>query len=840
MKTVSRLVRTFAPEHYTLSINLHRVERTFDGIVSIRGLVSPNSKEIRLHAKGLTILSASFDGKKATFKADINDELIISHDDILEGAHVVVVAFSGKITDDMNGIYPCYFEVNGEKQELLATQFESHYARQAFPCVDEPEAKATFDVTVSTEKNITVLGNMPVKTQREEDDSLVTIFETTPRMSSYLVAWVAGDLQKKTATTKSGVEVSIWSTKAHDPSNLDFALDIGARTIDFFDEYFGVPYPLPKSDHVALPDFSAGAMENWGLITYREIALLVDPKSTTLSTKHYVATVIAHELSHQWFGNLVTMKWWNDLWLNESFADMMEYVAIDGLEPSWDVWLDQATSEVVSALRRDSLDGVQSIQTDVNHPDEINTIFDPSIVYAKGGRLLRMLQAYVGDDAMKRGLTLYFNKHQYTNTEADDLWASLSEASGKDISSFMHAWMTQPGFPVVSASKNNTTISLSQKQFFIGPHEDKARTWPIPLHGASKEIPESLQAKEFSFEYHDSLPLRLNAGGTAHYITQYDEVLLADIMQNLGSLSSVDKLNFLHEQVLLAKAGMQSYAVIIPLLSYFKTETNESVWSIISLAIAELKRFVEVDELAEKKLKKLVGEIVAVQYARLGWDSKNDEDENDVKLRSTIISLSLYAEVPESLEEAKKRYLAGTIETYDSELRTTILANAVRRELSEDIVETLISEYPKVTSSELRDDIAAALTSTRNPVVIEQLLELLKDAKRIRAQDFIHWFVWLFRNRYGREKTWKWARDNWQWITTTFKGDSHFDMFPRYIAGSLVTAKQAKEYKEFFTPLESEIALARNISIGYTELEGIVTLLENDGPWVRKTLLELE
>src|SRR5690606_17777891 len=264
-----------------------------------------------------------------------------------------------------------------------------------------------------------------------------------------------------------------------DPSNLDFALDIATRTIDYFDDYFGVPYPLPKADHVALPDFSSGAMENWGLITYREIALLVDPKTTTLSTKHAAATVITHELSHQWFGNLVTMQWWNDLWLNESFANMMEYVAVDALEPSWDIWLDFATGEVVSALRRDSLDGVQSIQIDVNHPDEISTIFDPSIVYAKGGRLLRMLQAYIGDDAMKRGLKAYFEKHQYTNTEADDLWASLGEASGKDIASFMHAWMTQPGFPVVSATKNGNTITLTQKQFFIGPHEDKGRTWPV-------------------------------------------------------------------------------------------------------------------------------------------------------------------------------------------------------------------------------------------------------------------------------------------------------------------------------------------------------------------------
>ncbi len=839
MKSVSRLVKIFTPNHYDLSLTLQRVARTFEGTVTINGTAHVQG-EIRVHSKDLIISSVTVDGKDATFHEESNDELVISHPDIASGEHVVVIGFSGTITDDMNGIYPCYFEVEGKKQELLATQFESHYARKAFPCIDEPEAKATFDVTLTTEDDITVLGNMPIASQKKNGDRLVTQFKTSPRMSSYLVAWVAGDLQKKTTTTKSGVEVSVWSTKAHDPSNLDFALEIAARTIDYFDEYFGVPYPLPKSDHVALPDFSSGAMENWGLITYREIALLVDPASTTLSGKHYVATVIAHELSHQWFGNLVTMKWWNDLWLNESFADMMEYVAIDGLEPSWNIWLDFATSDVVSALRRDSLDGVQSIQVDVTHPDEISTIFDPSIVYAKGGRLLRMLQSYVGDEAMKQGLKTYFERHQYTNTEANDLWNAIAKASDKDIAGFMHAWMTQPGYPVVYATKKGQTITLTQQQFFVGPHTDKGRVWPIPLHGVSSQIPESLATKTLSFEYTDASPLRLNQGGTAHFITKYDESLLADVLRELSSLSSVDKLNFLHEQILLAKAGHQSNAVLIQLLELFKNETNESVWSIVALAINELRRFVEIDSAEEKQLKRVVGDVIASQYSRLGWNKHTGEDENDTKLRSTIISLSLFAELPESVAEATLRYATQSIDQLDPELRTTILAFAVRHELAEDTVEKLLEAYPGITNSELRDDIASALTSTRNPTVIKHLVGLLKNSKFIRTQDFVHWFVWLLRNRYSRSHTWQWVQNNWDWITKTFKGDSHFDMFPRYIASSLATRDQLEEFKSFFSNLESEVALARNIAIGYTELEGIVTLLETDGPAVREALLNLE
>lgn len=838
MKTVSRLIGLFKPDHYTLSINIGRAERFFSGTVSIKGESQPGANEIRLHSKDLTIISAHIDGKSAEISHEDHDELVISHPDITEGKHVVTLIFEGKITDDMNGIYPCYYEVDGQKKEVIATQFESHYARQAFPCIDEPEAKATFDVTVTSESDINVLSNMPVKDQVIEDGKLVTTFDTTPRMSTYLLAWVAGDLQKKTTTTSSGVEVNIWSTRAHSEESLDFALDIARRTIEYFDDYFGIPYPLPKSDHVALPDFSAGAMENWGLITYREIALLADPKTSTLSTKQYAATVIAHELSHQWFGNLVTMEWWNDLWLNESFANMMEYVAIDAIEPSWNVWLNFATSEVVSALRRDSLDGVQSIRIDVNHPDEISTIFDPSIVYAKGGRLLRMLQAYVGTEAFQKGLKLYFEAHKYTNTQAEDLWECLSEASGKDIAGFMNAWMTQPGFPVVSASKQGDRVTLLQKQFFIGPNKPSNRLWPIPLHGATPSVPESLNEASLSFEYTDSQPLRLNTSGTAHFITKYDDALRSDIVKSLGDMPAVDKINFLHEQLLLAKAGLQSHASITPLLKEFRNETNDSVWSIVALAINELKRFVETDSPAEASLKRLVAETVATQYSRLGWDASSDEDENDTKLRSTIVSLALFANIPEASQEANLRYSASSIEEIDPELRVAIMAHAVRNNTPVSAASELISTYPLVVSSELRDDIAAALTSTKDKNIYEDLASKLRDTSFVRPQDFTHWFVWLLRNRYSRNYMWQWTQDNWGWIVKTFKGDSHYDMLPRYVAGSLVSRKHLEEFKEFFGPLESEVALVRNIQIGYTELEGIVDLLEKDSEPVRKTLTQ--
>ncbi len=838
MKRVARLIQTFVPENYNLSLSLDRVGRAFHGVVTIKGLSADIAKDIRLHAKDLNIHSITFDGKAATFTQE-NDELVITHPDFVPAEHIVVVEFSGVITDGMYGLYPCYFEDGGVKKELLATQFESHFAREVFPCIDEPEAKATFDLTLTTELGVTVLSNTPIKQQRTENKLLVTSFETTPRMSTYLLAWVVGELHKKTASTKSGVEVNVWATVAQPARTLDFALGIATRTIDFLEDFFETPYPLAKSDNVALPDFSSGAMENWGLVTYREVALLVDPKTTSVANRQHVATTIAHELSHQWFGNLVTMKWWNDLWLNESFANFMEYFVIDELEPTWGMWLDYASLEVIMALRRDSISGVQSIRTDVTHPDEISSLFDPSIVYAKGGRLLQMLVQLIGQKAFQHGLKSYFKKYAYQNTEADDLWKCMSEASGQDIGSFMHAWINQSGFPVLHATQDGDQVHLSQEQFFIGPHEESDKLWPIPLSSTCSEMPAIFAEREVTLTRHHTTVLRFNTGGTAHFVTHYSPQLLQNVLNSLGNLSDIDRLQLLHEQTLLAQAGIIASAELIPLLNYYRGEKAEAVWSIMAITINELKRFVDTDEAAEKKLRSFVGELASDEYERLGWEKRSDESETDTKLRSLIISLMLYSERADVLAEAAKLYASTPFEKLDPELRVGIAAAAVRYASDQKIVDELLELSSSTSSSELEEDIAAAVTSTKDPATIDRIIGLYKDTSLIRPQDLPRWYVWLFRNRYGRTKVWQWTRDNWKWLEKQYKGDHIYESIPRYIASSLITSQQLAEYKEFFEPLKVEPALKRNIDIGITELTGRVELLERDGPDVREALLNL-
>ncbi|MEP7204681.1 MAG: M1 family metallopeptidase [Candidatus Saccharibacteria bacterium] len=839
MNTVPHLIEQFVPEHYQLSLTLERAERRFGGIVSLTGMLLPGATAIVLHHKELAIESVTLDGKAADFASSDNDELHITHRDLAPGKHLVVIAYSAAITDALHGLYPCFYDYKGAKKELLVTQFESHHAREVFPCVDEPAAKATFAVTLTTEPAITVLGNMPIKSQTVEGEKLVTSFETSPRMSTYLLAWVSGELHRKTATTNQGVEVNVWATPAQSPSSLDFALDIAVRSIEFYEQYFDTPYPLPKSDHVALPDFSSGAMENWGLVTYREIALLADT-TTSIGSKQYIATVIAHELAHQWFGNLVTMKWWNNLWLNESFATLMEYIAVDALHPEWNSWLDFATNESIMALRRDSIDGVQSVQIDVNHPDEINSLFDGAIVYAKGARLLRMLQRYVGDAAFQAGLTQYFRDFAYGNTEADDLWQSIAQASGKDIVGLMNRWISQPGYPVVHVVQAGGTISLSQEQFFVGPHHPSTALWPIPLNSSEPAMPELLSTKGVSLPHHDDTLLRFNVGDSAHFITHYDKATLSRLVEGIaaGVMTPVDRVQLLDEATLLARGGMLQTVQLIDLIKAYRDETSEPVWTIIAVALAELRKFVEDDQAAEKKLRAFTADIAQAQYARLGWTALAGESEEDTKLRSTIIAMELYGENQAAIATAQSMFAASKLEELDRELRPLIIGATVRYGDGA-IVSQLLTRYGQSQSGELSQDICAGITSTRQPDKIAELLEAIKNPAVIRPQDAARWFVYLIRSRDGRDQSWQWIRDNWQWIVTTFGGDKSYADYPRYSAGGLTSWTQLQEYIDFFTPLEDVPALSRVISMGISEIEGRVELIERDGPAVRAALLEL-
>lgn len=846
MKTVEHFIEKFVPENYNIFLDINRTEKSFSGNVAITGEALDNV--ISFHQKDLTIATVLLDNQNLDFKVD-NQQESLSIDLPETGTITLVIEFSGKITDNMTGIYPSYYTVDGMKKEVISTQFESHFAREAFPCVDEPEAKATFDLSIKFDQaaDEIVLSNMPeVDAERRKETGLWT-FDTTPRMSSYLLAFALGDLQGKTASSKNGTEVGVFSTKAHNPKTLDFALDIAVRVIDFYEDYFGVRYPIPLSYHVALPDFSAGAMENWGLVTYREVYLLVDENSTVKSRQN-VALVIAHELAHQWFGNLVTMKWWDDLWLNESFANMMEYVSIDAIEPSWNIFEDFQTTGVPLALQRDATDGVQSVHVAVNHPDEINTLFDPAIVYAKGSRLMHMLRRWLGDEDFRAGLKIYFEKHQYSNTIGHDLWDALSEASGKDVAAFMDAWLEQPGYPVVTAEVVDDTLVLSQKQFFIGEGQDQNRIWPIPLNTNWTGLPETLTEERLAIPNFSQLAaqnegaLRLNTANTAHYITNYKGQLLKAVLNQLTELDTTSKLQVVQERRLLAESGEISYAELIPLLTKLTDETSYLVSEAIAQVVDGLDMFMDEGSEAQAEFKALVNRLMQKNYDRLGFEPQVGESDEDEMVRQKAISLMLYADNADAVAKAEEIFDAHkeNIESIPASIRLSVLANQVKHAETEELVSLYLDCYVKTNDGNFRRQLAAALSNTKEKATVERILGELKNKDVVKPQDLaMSWYRPFLNKDFSQGAFWNWACENWDWITSALGGDMSFDKFVIYPANTFKTPERLEEYKAFFEPQLDDMAISRNITMGIKEISARINLINTSKAAVESALAEL-
>lgn len=844
-KNVRRLYASFQPDNYQLILEADREQKRVTGTVVISGKkIGRPSQRLTFHQKGLKIFDATLTKRDKNGEQQIQidrinlqntlDEVRLHASQMLyAGNYVITMRFEAPIQDSMHGIYFCNYEINGKKQQMVGTQFEHCYAREAFPCIDEPEAKATFNLTMLTPPGEAVLSNTPAKQQQKAEDRLKTVFETTPKMSTYLLAFVFGDMQSKETVTKNGVAVRVWANKTHKPEALDFALGVAKRGIEFFDDYYGVPYPLAKCDHVALPDFAVGAMENWGLITYRETCLLADPATTSQSGYERIAEVVCHELSHQWFGNLVTMKWWDDLWLNESFANNMEYEAPNALFPQWNVWNDYKASHGLSAIRRDSIAGVQAVHVPVHHPDEISTLFDPSIVYAKGGRLLNTLKNYLGEDDFRKGLKLYFETHAYGNTTGEDLWKALSKASGKNVSSLMNPWLTRSGFPAISITQKGKDVTISQSHFLMDPSKaDSDRIWPVPLLADNKEIPELLQKKSIKLRLSSHEYVQLNKGAIGHYIVNYTEPGHAESMAKAAAnktLEPAERLMLLHDSSLLARGGASNFAATLKLLEHYTNEDSEPAWGVMALVLADARRFIDDDPSLDGKIKSLVRQLIESLYSRLGWEDRKGESSDDVKLRATIIALGVYSEHKAITKRALELFEAYKKDetVVSSELRSIILGAAIRNNVP-GALQFALDIHGTTHDATLRDDAMDALTSTRSPENAIMLLDRVTDSSKVKPQDADYWLVSLLRNRYTRQVAWAWYQANWDWIEKTFKGDQTYDNFPRYAASAFNTRKYLKEYKEFFEPKKVQVALAHNITLGIEEIENRAAWIERD------------
>lgn len=798
------------------------------------------SQRLTFHQKGLKIKSAAI--VKNDKRGDVEIEVVrINHHAAMNevrlhtktmlypGQYTVRMSFEGAITKNLDGIYPSFFHHNGAKKTIMLTQFESHHAREAFPCIDEPEAKATFDLTLHTPAGEAVISNTPVKTQKTVDHKQITTFETTPHMSTYLLAFVYGDLGYKETTTKRGVTVRCYAT----PDNvqyLDYSLDFAAKCLEFYEEYFDIPYPLAKCDLIALPDFASGAMENWGCITFREYGLIVDPKNTSQPTKQYAAMVIAHELTHQWFGNLVTMRWWTDLWLNEGFATWMSYLALDHFYPDWHVWTQFVVDEQQLAFRYDALANTHPIQVSINDPAEIRTIFDV-ISYEKGGSAIHMLHHYLGTRTFRDGLRYYLKEHSYANTDTVDLWDALEKISQKPVKDFMAAWIEQPGFPLLRASLADGTASLSQETFLLNPLERQRRTlaavWPVPLEADG--LPDLLSTAEATYPLSDgNTPTKLNHDQSGFYRTTYNATQLEHLgaLVRRGKLSPVDRLGILSDAFETAKAGYADTTTALRLMENYHAEDNSAVWDIIAGNLASIRTLMN-DEQLREDMKPYVQKLVTTQLARLGWEPHNGESYFDTLLRPTILGLAASADHPEVLAEIDKRYTRmKQVEDLPPDLRSVILVTVARRGTKKTF-EQLLKLHNASNNSEIRLALCDAITNFKQPELITRSLELIP-SQNVRSQDAMYWVAYSFGNRFARDITWQWMTAHWDWFMKTMGTDLAFARMPIYAARTYSDHDFLAEYKAFFESVNSPV-LDRTFKQG-------VEFIEWQSEWKKRDL----
>ncbi len=823
MSRVERLYEHFEPKSYTLKLKPDKHKMLFSGTVIIEGVKKGKpAKRLVLHAKGLKVESVSVIHHEKTGDVPVvidrvmlhskYDELRLhSNKQLYSGSkYHIEINFKGKITRPMNGLYPCYYNDGNTQEIMLATQFESHHAREVFPCIDEPEAKAVFNLTLLTKGDDVVLANTELKAQNKEGQYTQSEFEPTPKMSPYLLAFVIGKVKSLEKLTTKGVKVRTFA-RPELIKYTEFALDVAVKCLELYSDYFDIDYPLSKCDLIALPDFASGAMENWGLITFREQGLIFDPNNTSLNMQQYVVSVVAHELTHQWFGNLVTMRWWNDLWLNESFATLMSYVALDRLFPQWKSWTQFIVDEQLQAFKLDELENTHPINVSINHPDEIRSIFD-NISYDKGASVLLMLMHYLGEKDFKQGLRIYLKRHSYANTESKDLWKAWEEASNKQIERFMHDWTTQAGYPLLKATVSESEINLKQERFLINPESDTPKTvWPLPLFTNNKSLQTEIFSKhEAKLKINKAVDATVfNLNRKAFYRVIYDSRHLSKLSNEVKSLklNELDRLGLLSDHFEAAKAGLEDTVLVLKLLDNYLNEDSVVVWDVISTIISNVRSVMDNDSL-RKSMNPEIQRLVKKQYDRLSWVERKDDSHFDKLLRPLILGLACASDFAPALARAKELFQGRTKNSIHPDIRAVVYSTIARHGDHKEFKQ-LLKMHDSTENSEERLILSMALTDFKQEDIIKQSLDLIT-SDSVRLQDATYWLAYSFSNRYSKTQAWEWMKSNWSWLKDNLGDDLSFYVLPRYVARAFSDFEFLDDFKSFYEK-HGEPSLERTI-----------------------------
>ena len=810
-----RFLEYFRPENYRLDLKIDKNQEVITGEVVVTGQLQPDSHQILLHAEAMTISDVWLNGQLTDWQ-HADDVLTIEAPSQPAGDLQLKITYHVGLRHDMVGAYLSTYQHEGKTERIVGTQFESHYARNCFPCIDEPAAKATFDLTLTVpDATDTVLANTSPTHQEtlsveataalfpqvtEPCQGQRVVFATTPRMSTYLLAFVIGKFHAATTQSQHGVTITTYVALNQPLESIEFANQIAADALDFYDDQFGVPYPLTKLDQVGLPDFSAGAMENWGLVTYRESCLLVEP-AAAVATRRAVASTIVHELSHQWFGDLVTMQWWDELWLNESFANAMECFALDHLHPEYDIWSTFWTNDCVRALRSDANQGIQAVQQAVEDVKAIDSLFDGAIVYAKGAHLMVMLVRLLGEDNFFAGLRTYFAEHAYQNTTGDDLWAALQPHANFNVREFMHYWITQPGFPVLERQGD----TWEQHRFTYEMDQATPSAWPLP------KVTDDL---------------------TGHYLIKLSDAEFQDKLAHFGELSTEQQLRLIIDRMMLTQSPEVDSASLLDLFTHCADVDNAAVWDVLVEVAADLKFLCPKNSEGYPLLQAYFRKVIPNLTQRLGFVKQPNESQNQTDLRTAIVGLGVYAEYEPTMQAMLTAY-SPQPETIDAELRLSVLTATMKRREAE-IFPVLAERYPQETQSDLRDELVYTLTMASAPEHTQQLLGWLERPDIIRPQDHSFFTYYLLNNQVTRRDVRQWIITHWDYLLEMV-GYHGIDTYTSYLARTVYSEAERQEFEAFAHAHRDDPALAQVLKTAPAIMTRRLRLLRDDqaGVWAR-------
>jgi puromycin-sensitive aminopeptidase len=754
-----RLPRSVIPTHYEITLEPNLDEATFTGSVVIDVGIAEPVMEIVLNAIELDIVSAEVvvGGRTMTPAVsldEVSERLTLGLDySIPIGRASIRISFTGILNDQLHGFYrSTYTDPDGESRTIATTQFEATDARRAFPCWDEPDLKATFTTTLVVDDGLLAVSNSAEVGRETLGNGKVKVeFARTMKMSTYLVAFIVGDLEATDPVDVDGTPLRVIAP-AGNSDLTPFALEVGAHALRYFSTYYDIPYPGDKLDMIAIPDFAWGAMENLGCITYRETALLLDKDNATQAEMTRVADVIAHEIAHMWFGDLVTMKWWNGIWLNEAFATFAEIKCVDAFEPAWDRWLSFAPSRA-SSQETDALAATRPIEIEVASPEEANAMFDV-LTYEKGSSVLRMLEQYLGEESFRAGVTRYLKAHEYSNTETADLWAALEAESGEPVGEIMDTWIFQGGYPRISVEATDSGVVLTQDPFrLIGDGEG---SWMVPVlyrtdEGTGKTL---VAAEPVAIEAEGSVII--NAGGEGYYRVTYDTDLLPTIMESFADLAGTERFAIMSDAVANVLRGDMSGEEYLALVGVLTDEDELDVWQAGLSGLAELDRVVSSDD--RPGLQAFVRDLVGQKAAELGWTVGPDESDRTRATRGLLIkSLGNLGNDPETVTRAQEVFNGES--DVDAEIADAALA-IVAAHGDADTFDELIALSEAADTPQGTVKYLKAASQVPVPAAAARMFKMVIDGD-IRSQDSFWVLALLLGQRENGPLVWSLIRENW-------------------------------------------------------------------------------